>query len=228
MKIGCAGFGEAKGKYFREFNVVEVQQTFYRPVPLDTLKRWREEAPVGFEFTLKALQVITHPPHSPTYRRYRGPRPGDAGFFRPVKPVMEAWETTLKEAEALEAKIIIFQLPPSFCPESQNLENMARFFSSVKTDGLSLGIELRCKEWKGKVEELCREFGLFHVVDPFSWERECGEVKYFRLHGKGGYRYRFTEEDFSFLKEISDRDTYIIFNNIYALEDARRFKDFII
>ncbi len=228
MKIGCAGFGEARGKYFREFNVVEVQQTFYRPVPLDTLKRWREEAPQGFEFTLKALQVITHPPYSPTYRRYRGERPKEAGFFKPIKPVMEAWETTLKEAEALDARVIIFQLPPSFCPDDENMENMRRFFSTAKTSELLFGIEVRCKEWRGRVSQLCQEFGLFHVVDPFSWERECGGIKYFRLHGKGGYRYRFTEEDFALLKTLVDRDSYVIFNNIYALEDARRFKDFII
>ncbi len=228
MKIGCAGFGEARAKYFREFNVVEVQQTFYSPVPVATLKRWRDEAPVGFEFTLKALQIITHPPHSPTYRRYKGQRPSEAGFFKPIKQVFEAWELTLQEAEALEAKIIIFQLPPSFCPSQENLENMRRFFTTIRRKNLLMGLEVRCREWEGRIGQVCKELGLFHVVDPFAWKREWGDVKYFRLHGKGGYRYRFTEEDFEFLKALVDRDSYVIFNNVYALEDARRFKDFLI
>jgi len=207
--------------------VVEVQQTFYSPVPVATLRKWREEAPGDFEFTVKALQVITHPPHSPTYRRYKGQRPSQAGFFKPIKQVFEAWEVTLEEAAALEAKIIIFQLPPSFCPSADNLENMRRFFSSVKRGEHLLGLEVRCREWKGKIGPLCRELDLFHVVDPFSWEREWGEVKYFRLHGRGGYKYRFTEEDFSYLQRLVDRQSYVIFNNVYALEDARRFKEFI-
>lgn len=228
MKIGCAGFCEGRGRYFKEFKVVEVQQTFYNSVPLSTLKRWRDEAPVSFEFTLKALQVITHPISSPTYRRFKGKKPPKGGFFLPCKEVFQAWETTLEEARALDANIVIFQLPPSFCPTDENLKNMDRFFRFTERDEFKLGIELRCDEWRGRVKILCEEFGLFHVVDPFSWEIECGDVKYFRLHGKEGYKYRFTEEDFRELREKIDRETYVIFNNIYSLEDARRFKDFII
>ena len=47
MKIGCAGFCEGRKRYFNEFNVVEVQHTFYNPVPLSVLKKWREEAVDG-------------------------------------------------------------------------------------------------------------------------------------------------------------------------------------
>ena len=227
MKIGCAGFCESRKRYFSEFSVVEVQHSFYNPISLGLLRKWREEAPVGFEFTLKALQIITHPPSSPTYRRFKGKRPKRGGFFLPSKEVFEAWDVTLREAKALDANIVIFQLPPSFCPSHQNLDNMENFFKYIEREELKLGIELRCEEWRGKIREICERFGLFHVVDPFTWEKEWGKLNYFRLHGKGNYKYRFKDEDLSFLVNKLNRDSYVIFNNIYSITDARRFKDFL-
>ncbi|MFQ5882008.1 MAG: DUF72 domain-containing protein [Candidatus Methylomirabilales bacterium] len=56
---------------FRRFPVVELQQTFYQPPRLKTVQRWREEVPATFEFTMKAWQLITHEPGSPTYRRLK-------------------------------------------------------------------------------------------------------------------------------------------------------------
>src|SRR6185503_19103411 len=49
----------------KQFPVVEVQQTFYDPPPIGTLEKWRRQAPAGFEFTMKAWQVITHLGESP-------------------------------------------------------------------------------------------------------------------------------------------------------------------
>ena len=67
--VGCCGFPIAKSKYYAQFKLVEVQQTFYQPPRVKTLEKWRAEAPPDFEFTLKAWQLITHEPKSPTYRR---------------------------------------------------------------------------------------------------------------------------------------------------------------
>jgi len=72
-KIGCCGFGIARPKYFETFSVAEIQQSFYQPPKPDTVKRWRDEAPIDFEFTLKAWQLITHEASSPTYRRLKEP-----------------------------------------------------------------------------------------------------------------------------------------------------------
>jgi len=48
---------------------------------------------------------------------------------------------------------------------------------------------------------------------------------YFRLHGRSGYRYQFTDQDLDELFEVSRTRTpsYILFNNISMLEDGRRF-----
>ncbi|NIN51751.1 MAG: DUF72 domain-containing protein, partial [Nitrososphaeria archaeon] len=69
VKVGCCGFPGSRKGYFNDFNLVEIQQTFYKMPRLETAQRWRQEAPNEFEFTLKAWQLITHPPTSPTYRK---------------------------------------------------------------------------------------------------------------------------------------------------------------
>jgi uncharacterized protein YecE (DUF72 family) len=60
VKVGCCGFAGSQGRCFRDFRLVEVQQTFYEPPRVTTAERWRAKAPADFEFTLKAWQLITH------------------------------------------------------------------------------------------------------------------------------------------------------------------------
>ena len=71
--LAMCGFTIWRGTCFRQFRVVEVQQTFYDPPAQTTLARWRDEAPPEFEFAMKAWQVITHLGTSPTYRRLVSP-----------------------------------------------------------------------------------------------------------------------------------------------------------
>lgn len=63
---------------------------------------------------------------------------------------------------------------------------------------------------------------MIHVVDPFKLRPVYGRIRYFRLHGIGGYRYKYTEEDLIRLKGFVEqgKDAYIMFNNIYMNEDA--------
>jgi uncharacterized protein YecE (DUF72 family) len=56
--------------------VVEVQQTFYDPPQDETLVRRRRQAPPGFEFTLKASQLVTHDASSPAVAMATEPRYG--------------------------------------------------------------------------------------------------------------------------------------------------------
>jgi len=99
VKVGCCGFRMAMAEYALRFPVVEVQQTFYQPPKVQTLERWRAEAPPDFEFTLKAWQLITHEARSPTYRRLKRnlteQELNECGAFRPSAIVREAWSTTL-------------------------------------------------------------------------------------------------------------------------------------
>lgn len=72
-RVGTCGFAESHAKTFRDFDLVEVQQSFYPPPRPSTAQRWRMEAPDGFVFTLQAWRLITHASTSPTYRRLRAP-----------------------------------------------------------------------------------------------------------------------------------------------------------
>jgi uncharacterized protein YecE (DUF72 family) len=71
VHIGCSGFRSSRESYYEKLDSVEVQHTFYQPPQVSTLKRWREEAPRGFEFAVKAWQLITHTSSSPTRRRLK-------------------------------------------------------------------------------------------------------------------------------------------------------------
>src|SRR3954471_15350679 len=104
VRIGLCGFSMAFDEYVREFPMVEVQQTFYEPPRDATMRRWRSEAPAGFEFTIKAWQLVTHEATSPTYRRLRRPLTDDerhdAGSFRLTPIVLDAWRRTLGRVAA--------------------------------------------------------------------------------------------------------------------------------
>ena len=98
IKVGCCGFVISQQKYFRLFRLIEIQSTFYQMPELKTAEKWRSLAPAGFEFTMKAWQLITHEPSSPTYRRLRekiSPQKFERyGRFRPTEQVLEAWQRT--------------------------------------------------------------------------------------------------------------------------------------
>ncbi len=121
IKIGCCGFPVNKKTYIDSFSVVELQQTFYEPPEPRIALRWRQEVPDNFEFTLKAWQLITHTPNSPTYKKLRHPIPEDRqdsyGNFKPTPEVMAAWRKTKEIAEILKARMIIFSIAqPLFKP----------------------------------------------------------------------------------------------------------------
>lgn len=229
IRVGCCGFPMARQAYFRAFPLVEVQQTFYQPPRLATLSRWHEEAPPAFEFTLKAWQLITHTPASPTYRRLRKPVPADKwdcyGAFRPTKEVEEAWQITLKTAHHLGAGIIVFQCPASFTPEPTHVANLRRFFNRARTDAgkIRLAWEPRGAWSRDMVVDLCTRLGLIPVVDPFKCAPFPGFLRYFRLHGITGYRYRYTDTDLRKLRDWCEDDSYCLFNNMAMAEDATRF-----
>ncbi|MDI6916194.1 MAG: DUF72 domain-containing protein [Thermoplasmatales archaeon] len=225
VKIGCCGFPVGMKKYFERFNAVEIQKTFYEIPEIKTSEKWREKAPKNFEFTLKANQVITHPISSPTYRKTKI-KPGHAGFFKNIEEVFDAYEKTKEIAKTLRARIILFQCPPSFKQEKNNIENMYNFFSSIPRDFV-FAWEPR-GEWDEKtVKKICEELELVHCVDPFKNKQVYGDFGYFRLHGIGGYRYRYSDSELERLKKICKGNDYVFFNNVYMYEDALRFKGMI-
>lgn len=236
--IGTSGFGIGRARYFELFSCVEVQHTFYQPPQISTLKRWRETAPSEFEFVLKAWQLITHDAKSPTYRRLKKQlsevEKEEAGYFRPTTIVKEAWATTLESARALQAQTILFQCPASFKQTKENIANLRRFFKAITKETRGENFNF-CWEPRGDwdrnvVKKLCSELHLWHAVDPFTSESVTPNRLYFRLHGKGGWRYEYEDGELQELAAIvaaGRDDGYVFFNNVSMTKDALRFKAYL-
>jgi uncharacterized protein YecE (DUF72 family) len=230
LHIGCCGWAQSQADYFRNFSVIEVQQTFYQPPRLETLVKWRQSAPPEFEFTLKAWQLITHEPTSPTYRRLKIPisekKKMRYGAFRSTEEVDAAWRTTLDCARALRARIVVFQCPTSFTPSDDHIENLRGFFARARREAKDhvLAWEPRGGWTNAVVKSICGELGIIHAVDPFIRQPVTVGLRYFRLHGIGGYRYRYSDADLDRLAGWCRGETYVMFNNVTMAEDALRFR----
>jgi uncharacterized protein YecE (DUF72 family) len=243
--IGCCGWPESKPRYFADFPVVELQDPFYEPPSIALAAKWRNIAPEPFQFCIKAWQLITHPASSPTYRRLKsGLSPTErefVGLFRPTEQVWLAWERTRDVAKTLRAAVIVFQCPRSFTPERENISNFRRFFTQIRS-GAAMPSETLLSweprgEWpSGLIRDLCCEFNLLHCVDPFDRPSVWGQSIYWRLHGRGGYSHKYSDSDLIHLTSLliqsdltpsearNQSPGYVLFNNIWMKEDARRFQ----
>lgn len=223
IRVGLCGFTVGAQTYFNTFRVVEVQQTFYDPPQERVIERWRMQAPESFEFTMKAWQVITHRGTSRTYRRCKSPvNLDEAGAFRVNETTMAAWERTRRAARLLRATSILFQCPASFRPEPENIENMRRFFAAVDRSIRFLW-EPR-GEWSDDVvRSLCEELDLIHAVDPFVRPSLTPQLLYWRLHGLKSHYASYSDDELRQLTQWLGPETYVMFNNIPRVGDARRF-----
>ena len=118
--VGCCGWTEAQPKYFAHFGAIEIQSTFYQPPANAVAQRWKAMAPPGFRFCMKAWQLITHTPASPTYRRLKSGISASerdlCGSFRPTEQVALSWERTRELAAILDADVIVSNAPRLSCP----------------------------------------------------------------------------------------------------------------
>ena len=175
-----------------------MQRTFYQPPRVQTALRWRERAPEGFLFTLKAWQLLTHEAASPTYRRLREDlsdrQLAQAGAFRWNPLTRRAWDRTREIAAALGAGAVVFQSPRSFTPSKRNLDRLYRFFECIDRDGRRMVFEPRGRAWDdATLRRLVADLDLVHAVDPFLRKPAGRGLRYFRLHGRPAYTYRYEQ-----------------------------------
>jgi uncharacterized protein YecE (DUF72 family) len=231
--IGCCGWAGSQPQYFSQFPVIEIQSTFYDPPASKVSARWRMTAPPEFEFCIKAWQLITHAPSSPTYRRLRHPidaeRSAFFGSFQDTDEVWQAWMKTFEIAEAVRASVVLFQCPASFRASRPNIENLSRFFEKIGPQPFRLAWEPRGPWPAGVVRDLCAHYHLIHCVDPLVSTPNPRNETYWRLHGKGSYSYRYTDDDLLELRKrlflaLPQPRAYILFNNVAMKEDAIRFE----
>jgi len=227
IRLGLCGFTIGAAAYFETFDTLEVQQTFYEPPSRLTMDRWREQAPPGFVFTIKAWQLITHRATSTTYKRLKSDVNRDeAGAFRVNATTMHGWKVTRDCARLLRAKAILFQCPASFKATDENIAAMRAFFAEI---GAMKGVQYLWEPrgpWPDDVvRDLCRDLDLVHAVDPFVRPSLTPELLYWRLHGNGSHYVSYTDEELRQLRAWlpPDANAFVMFNNIPRVGDAKRF-----
>jgi uncharacterized protein YecE (DUF72 family) len=232
--VGCCGWTQAQKKYVKTFDAIELQATFYQPPGDAAVGKWNLQAPPAFRFCMKAWQLITHTPASPTYRRLKSGIADSEkdlyGSFRPTEQVALAWQRTREIADIIDARTIVFQCPASFLPTRENIRNLELFFAEIDRGRSVMAWEPRGDDWTAQlVRDICAANRLVHCVDPFVRDSAYGESVYWRLHGRAGYRYRYSDDD---LAELNSKlqarsphagSDYIMFNNMSSREDALRF-----
>jgi uncharacterized protein YecE (DUF72 family) len=227
LRLGLCGWTINAADYFETFDTLEVQQTFYEPPSRETLARWRDSAPPGFIFTIKAWQLITHRSTSNTYRRLKSEvNREEAGAFQRNATTMRGWTVTRDCARLLRAKAILFQCPASFRANEENVENMRRFFAEIeRLPNVDYLWEPRGPWPDSLLVDLCNELGLVHVVDPFLGDTVTPRLTYWRLHGIKTHSHAYSDDELRALAGRVPRegDAYVMFNNVPRVNDAKRF-----
>lgn len=239
IKVGCCGYPVSKSKYYETFEVIEIQSTFYKLPKIETVIKWRNEAPEKFEFIIKAWQAITHPWNMPTWRKYgKNPPPGkleNYGLLRYTDENINAWEQILEICKAMNCNKILIQLPPRLMINDKNIREILSFLEFITESKLNIIIEPRHESWKDdRIKMFFDEKKIVHCVDPFkdkAWG--TGDFYYYRLHGMDGYNYSYRYKDNDLTKLINivsehRKDTYVMFNNKYMFDDAIRFMNLLL
>ncbi|MEW6557030.1 MAG: DUF72 domain-containing protein [Elusimicrobiota bacterium] len=239
IKIGCCGYPIARNKYYKHFDCIEINSTFYQLPELKTAEKWRNEAPSNFEFIMKSWQLITHSANSFTYRRLREKidtsKKKNYGYFKNTKEVFDAWKRTKEFAVKLGCQKIVFQCPASFKPTDENLNCIQGFFKKIHSNrekyNFKFILEVRGENWTEKiVSQLCKKLNLVHCVDPLYAEPVFGMFRYYRLHGlhignKLDYNYKYSDKELEEILTLCDEPlNYVMFNNSNMLGDASEFK----
>lgn len=190
--------------YATKFPTVEINATFYRTFKDQTYHKWRDRAPAGFTYVLKAPKLITH-------RKYLEGVEGEIrGFWR--------------SASLLENKLglILLQVAPGTPCDLGRLKSAILSFG----DPRKVAVEFRNKKWlNNEVRNLLIDLGAV-FCNPDSprgklTDWATSDVAYIRLHGREHwYSHNYTAAELQEIKELASRmgengakTVYIFFNN---------------
>lgn len=207
IKIGCSGFPVSRPRYFQRYATVEIADTFEALPRPQTLKRWREEAPEGFEYAVWAWRPITHPGSGPAARD---------GHFRDTAEVARAWERFSEVVEALRPRFVVFPTPPSFHNSADHLRDLYRFFKSLRRRDFTPVWEPRGGGWgEDLVRKVCADLRLLQGGVEGS-----GSVVYCRTGGRQGPPEDAELADL--VRRIDGRPAYVYCRGVSGWKDAER------
>jgi uncharacterized protein YecE (DUF72 family) len=190
--------------YAREFQAVEVNATFYRTFKDQTYNNWRERAPQGFGYVLKAPRLITH-------RKY----------LVDVKDEIRAFYHSCSLLQD-KFEMILLQVAPNM---PYDLNRLQAALSAFPDPG-RVAVEFRRPEWlTSETMSLLGNVGatICNVDSPQQriTDNLTSNRAYLRLHGRNRwYMYDYSDDE---LREIADlarnladkgaNRVYIFFNN---------------
>jgi uncharacterized protein YecE (DUF72 family) len=210
MVVGCAGFAVPATRYFKEYLFVEVQETHLAVPGPGTLRRWRREAPKGFEFALL------------------GPRQIAQEGFRDGKVVETALKTLGDVAEELDAKTAVFVAPPDFTASRANRSALRDFLKNVKKQFETIVFEPGPAWSPDEADDLAEETKTLASRDPLQQGLSKRKVAYYRLPGPAGHKSRYEDPAIERLAEIAggggEQEATYVFTNVDMFADAKRFK----
>lgn len=166
--------------YMERFHTVEVNNTFYRLPEKKTFRKWRDESPEPFLYSVKASRYITH------MKKLKDPAPV-ANF--------------LDHADMLGDKLgpVLFQLPPRW---KLNIDRLADFLKALPR-GRRFAFEFRDDTWwDARVYELLHQYNaafcLFDLEGRQTPVELTADFAYVRLHGpEGAYQGKYDDNTLS-------------------------------
>jgi uncharacterized protein YecE (DUF72 family) len=236
VRIGCSGWqykhwrerfypkGLAQHRWFafyaEHFDTVEINSSFYHLPKASTFEKWRDQAPPGFCYTIKANRFLTQ--------------------AKKLLECEEPMERMMTATRHLGNRLgpMLYQLPPSL---RFDLERLERFLELVPSDVTNV-FEFRHKSWyvPATFELLDRRGISFCAHDMQSSTSEriaVGPIAYVRFHGgEGKYWGRYSDErllawsDWIVEQARSGRSVWCYFNNdidAHAIHDAQTLKSMV-
>ncbi len=205
--------------YAREFDTVEINNSFYRLPSPEMFDAWRKQAPPGFLYAVKASRYITH--------------------MKKLKDPKEPLREFLTRAKRLENTLgpILYQLPPHW---RVNLERFEQFLAQLPSDYRHV-IEFRDATWL--IEPVFQLMERYHVAHCLHDMRPLdiplritAPPVYVRFHGdihhSGDYSHSALSTWAERIARWNDErlDVFAYFNNDprgYAIKNARTLKEML-
>jgi uncharacterized protein YecE (DUF72 family) len=199
--------GEQRLRYYAEhFDTVEIDSTFYRMQPPETVAKWAERVPDKFVFHVKAFGALTRHPvklealpesvQKEAEANDRGrveylPRDLRAEVFAAFREMLEPMHAAGKLAG------ILMQMPPFFVFRARSFEYLE--WAKEQLDGHALLVEFRHRSWlddehRAETLSFLEQHGLTNVIvdAPRSEAKNLiptvvaltSPIAYVRMHGR--------------------------------------------
>jgi uncharacterized protein YecE (DUF72 family) len=164
--------------YLRDFDTVELNNTFYNLPKETSFETWRQSVPAKFVFAVKGSRFITH------MIKLKEPERGIVNF--------------IPRAQLLGRKLgpILWQLPPGW---KVNLERLEEFLQKLPK-GPRYAFELRNETWMDeRVYAILRKYNAAFCIYELAGYHSPIEVTanwtYIRLHGPTLHKYQGSYSD---------------------------------